>query len=517
MQGSSCDSLVRGKPCSLPSPTPSTECTAGQHKCTGDNFYSCYYNHWVPDGTCNGRGCESDTKCNPPAPCTHGESRCVGSNTKEVCTYGAWARSDCPHGCEEGECKPAPPLIPWIPVEPVGPEYVVGPSPAPITATQPLQIDPYRDYCAGLTGQGLADCRAADQAEAAMMAGMFGVPSALGLAGAAAITAPTWVPATLAAGGTAYAVAQPYLVSGARVASGMLAIGGTAQIASGMAGGIVYSGEQSGSITPEQAQRVYQNLSPIYGGGQYLGGGGAALATVVQGIYGAGELLTSVSQTAREAYQLQQLRMQTVSAAEAINQQQVLQQQVSQERFGEGALIRSGPSGATPRGENIYYNEEGTQMLVIDVNQDRALQAYLREGNQWIGTERQMTSLNVSRVTLGNQFVNQTINYSGEAQAAIYQRGGGTAYLGEFAACRTGVCREKAALLHVLLAQVQKESQMTVGDITGGRHAWVELIDTVTGAIYVADPTNGFVLPVQEAYNRYGFVSNVEHMQLVRP
>ena len=309
MEGDSCDPIVRGKPCGFPSPTPTTECTAGQHKCTGDNFYSCYYGHWVPDGNCGGQGCESDTKCNSPAPCTHGDIRCAGSNTKELCTYGAWSRSDCPYGCEGGECKPAPPLIPWIPVEPVGSEYVVGPSPAPITATQPLQINPYRDYCAGLTGHEYEDCRAADQAEAAMMAGMFGVPSALGLAGAAAITAPTWVPATLAAGGTAYAMAQPYIPAVRWGATAVAIAGGTAQTATSIGLAATEALEESGTITPSQAQPWYNALGTGFQAGGYALSRGSQLQMMVSNLNSIAGAFVSSSPIANQAYQVQTTEM----------------------------------------------------------------------------------------------------------------------------------------------------------------------------------------------------------------
>jgi transglutaminase-like putative cysteine protease len=69
---------------------------------------------------------------------------------------------------------------------------------------------------------------------------------------------------------------------------------------------------------------------------------------------------------------------------------------------------------------------------------------------------------------------------------------------------------------------------MTIGDVDsvegvsanqeGGRHAWVEYIDTKTGEWMVADPTNGHVLLRDEAYRTiYVNVQNVEHEVFVWP
>ena len=101
--------------------------------------------------------------------------------------------------------------------------------------------------------------------------------------------------------------------------------------------------------------------------------------------------------------------------------------------------------------------------------------------------------------------------------------------LGDFIDANAGVCREYAACMHVALANTGKSNYMVVGDIEkmavqgqineGGRHAWVEYIDTKTGQWMVADPTNGFVTTRDKAYtfNYGGVKDNVERQVFVWP
>jgi hypothetical protein len=144
------------------------------------------------------------------------------------------------------------------------------------------------------------------------------------------------------------------------------------------------------------------------------------------------------------------------------------------------------------------------------------LQKFLQGGRAYIQALR--TSSNLSRVPIARDYVNQAVAYSEKDQQAAYLRGGGVAKLGDF--CTAGVCREKAALLHTLLADMGKESQYVVGQLRGGRHAWVEYVDTVSGIRMVADPTmrNMSIHTMSEYYNSLGvIVDKVQRYTFVKP
>ncbi|EKE04985.1 MAG: hypothetical protein ACD_19C00426G0007 [uncultured bacterium] len=193
--------------------------------------------------------------------------------------------------------------------------------------------------------------------------------------------------------------------------------------------------------------------------------------------------------------------------------------------FGNDALLTVG-SGT--------YKSLAGQKLVIDPKNDSSLQKYLLEAKEYLIKNR--TNDSVSRVNLLNDFVHNSlryadsnIGYSGATQLReqLYSQGR-PVNLGEFIDNKTGVCREFAACMHVALADNGKSNYMTVGDVDsveglsanqeGGRHAWVEYLDTKTGNWMVADPTVGFVLPRDEAYqNKYLNVKNVEHQVFVWP
>ncbi len=179
----------------------------------------------------------------------------------------------------------------------------------------------------------------------------------------------------------------------------------------------------------------------------------------------------------------------------------------SGELFGDSALL-SAIGGGT-------YKAGGGDRLIIDPKNDVGLQNFLQKAEQYVDTKR-MLDPSISRADLLNELVNQSLRYAtpGElANSATILReelySGGVAKLGDFLDCRSGVCREYAAVLHVALADSGKPNYMTTGTLTGmdgevlkkpEKHAWIEYIDTITGEWMVADPTNGFVLPRSQAY-----------------
>ncbi len=167
-----------------------------------------------------------------------------------------------------------------------------------------------------------------------------------------------------------------------------------------------------------------------------------------------------------------------------------------------------------------YVSSGGDQSILIDPN-DPYLQRFINDLDQYVRANRYDNT--VSRPKLVEDFVGQRIRYSSQAQQSIYEQRGGTAYLGDFYNCQTGVCREMAALNHVGLASQGKESEMIVGNIRDGRHAWTEFTDTVTGRPMVADtayirPWNGSgVVPRDVAYQRYGGVSDIQRYVFAHP
>lgn len=173
----------------------------------------------------------------------------------------------------------------------------------------------------------------------------------------------------------------------------------------------------------------------------------------------------------------------------------------------------AGSGAAVLRQVGQAYTSQGGQRLIFDFSDPR-LMNFLQKGGQYINQLR--TSLNISRVPLANQYVNQAVRYSTEAQQAVYTKSGGVARLGDF--CAVGVCREKAALLHSLLANMGKSSEMVVAEINGGRHAFVEFVDSATKIKMVADPTNGIIQTATDYYSNFGvIVSTVQRYVFVKP
>ncbi len=194
--------------------------------------------------------------------------------------------------------------------------------------------------------------------------------------------------------------------------------------------------------------------------------------------------------------------------------------------FGSDALLTVG--GGT------YKGIQG-QKLVINPKTDLSLQKYIINARSYL--EQNRLNDGISRADLLNDFVSKSlryadpaaIEYSGASQLReqIYSQGK-PARLGQFIDGNTGVCREFAACMHVLLADSGKPNFMTVGEVSlesginmnqqGGRHAWIEFIDTRTGQWMVADPTHDFVLPREQAYReRYVTVDEIQRDVFVWP
>ena len=186
---------------------------------------------------------------------------------------------------------------------------------------------------------------------------------------------------------------------------------------------------------------------------------------------------------------------------------------------------------------NSKYVSGGGQKVIIDPRRDRVLSQTLDNAHNYIAERR--TNISISRVPLAQKYVTSLFpNYSGKnvskaasdavmaQQEAIYRQSGGTAYLGQFVACQSAVCREQALLLHTVLANQNKKSQVVTGLLPGlkdpktgkiPKHAWVEYEDSSTHQIMVADAVWDFVLPKDQAYREYGGVTNLLRQVFVTP
>jgi len=167
--------------------------------------------------------------------------------------------------------------------------------------------------------------------------------------------------------------------------------------------------------------------------------------------------------------------------------------------------------------QNPVYQAKHGSRVIINPAKDPALQAFMRQVHSYVANTR--SSLSQSRVPLVEHFVNRWVAIKDvRARQKIYQQNQGSVLLGEFAKQHTGVCRECALLTHAGLAAVGKPSRVVTANIKGGssRHAWVEVTDSRSNQIMVVDSTWGFVLPAEQAYQRYGGVKDkIERVFLV--
>ncbi|MCX6794196.1 MAG: hypothetical protein NTY06_03790 [Candidatus Gottesmanbacteria bacterium] len=223
-----------------------------------------------------------------------------------------------------------------------------------------------------------------------------------------------------------------------------------------------------------------------------------------------------------EQQAIQSLTAQRVAARSAASQTiQTSQAALTGTDFAEGASV----SVVNPQ----YVSGGGSQRVIIDPTNDTSLRNYLDEAQEYISANRINTR--TSRIPLAQKFVTESNPfYSGanvpesviqetiEIQQSMYQQGNGIVNLGDFINCQRGVCREQALTLHTVLANEGKVTEVVTGYLgSGGKHAWVEFIDSVTGQRMVADPVWDFVLPVDQAYQTYGGVSNATRQVFVTP
>jgi len=131
----------------------------------------------------------------------------------------------------------------------------------------------------------------------------LGLETALAGGAAGLATSPLWIPTALATAGTAYAAAEPYLYPAGQLANSAILAGSATEIISGVTMGVTQNLEDTGQISSSQAEYIYP-MAEVFGGtGQVTGGVGVATANIVQGVYGAGEFMTSVSESARRGYE----------------------------------------------------------------------------------------------------------------------------------------------------------------------------------------------------------------------
>ena len=133
---------------------------------------------------------------------------------------------------------------------------------------------------------------------------------------------------------------------------------------------------------------------------------------------------------------------------------------------------------------NNQYISKGGQKVTINPR-DRGLRGIMKRAREYVSRRR--TSKSIPRAQLVAEFLFEEIPYDAVGQQKIYSQGGQMAELGEFA--NSAVCREKALMGHSILADMGKESWVVAGETAFGRHAWVEMIDTITGDWHVMEPT----------------------------
>ncbi|MFS8160113.1 MAG: RHS repeat-associated core domain-containing protein [Candidatus Roizmanbacteria bacterium] len=134
-------------------------------------------------------------------------------------------------------------------------------------------------------------------------------------------------------------------------------------------------------------------------------------------------------------------------------------------------------------------------VVSVDLNRDRALRYFL-ETQAGIIAERRRRNPSLSRVDLAVEAVSNIVLYSKEGERAVFAMGRGGVQLGDFIDARAGVCLEQAVCTHLLLARLGKESVVVRGKsdpMTNTGHAWVEVIDSNSSLVRLADPAKKFV------------------------
>ena len=163
---------------------------------------------------------------------------------------------------------------------------------------------------------------------------------------------------------------------------------------------------------------------------------------------------------------------------------------------------------------NTTYVSNGGQVLHVNPEKDAGLRRLIKRGADYIKKHR--TSRSISRAKLVAEHVAKDIPYSAATQQATYAQGvRGEAWLGQFGG--GALCREKAIIAHGILAEGGKQSWFVAGNINGGRHAWVEYIDTISGQWTVMDPTQNIILERSLYYAQKGVSGATKVLQFFKP
>lgn len=172
-----------------------------------------------------------------------------------------------------------------------------------------------------------------------------------------------------------------------------------------------------------------------------------------------------------------------------------------------------------------YTAETPGEKVRIDPYFDKNLRVFIQESAQLI----RESDPTIPRAELLTDFVHSRIRYAeledeyngpGILLNQIYKVRRNPS-LGEFIEARAGTCREIGLVLHTVLAVCGKDNEFVTGNREGEpvgeqKHAWVEYPDTRSGVVMVADATENFVMPRDEAYRlRYGGVSDVKRFKFV--
>ena len=440
--------------------------------------------------------------------CTAGTKLCSGNNLKICSNSGTWGLTTCANGCENNACKPAPAKPDQFANLPgLGTYGLAGNSSIPLPQSAITSSQGFQQYAGAVVG--------------GMASGLAVSGAVVGGAAVASVGGP----------GVAYLMAQN-------------AIAGSSTLQTAAA--VATLSQFPASIIACQTQGT-DSPACQYGAMGITTGFFADPIGTLQGLQASAQQVQSVAQAGLSNLQTNTSNLfnpfsdwDNFSLTNAPSMKGQLL-----ETYGEQTLLP--PNNLTVIGNDAltgstfaddalisvvntqYISGGGTQRLIIDPINDQYLNDYLMKSKSYINTQR--TSLGMSRVPLAQKFVTQTFpGYSGAnvpeniiqqtmaTQQSIYQQGGGVANLGDFINCQAGVCREQALILHNVLANSGKSSEVVTGYLgVGGKHAWVEFIDSVTGQRMVADSVWDFVLPVEEAYQTYGGVLNILRQVFVKP
>lgn len=168
------------------------------------------------------------------------------------------------------------------------------------------------------------------------------------------------------------------------------------------------------------------------------------------------------------------------------------------------------------------YISSGGKRVLISEAKDPFLRRALRKGVEW--ATRHRVNRSISRVDLVAEYT-FSLPAGSKAQQMIYDASKGQAWLGQFfSEGGTAVCREKGLFAHLLLGKLGKESQVAVGVIEyvdklgrlqRGRHAWLELTDTLRGQVVMDPALYGKVFDLAEYYQMHNISGGVQHFNFL--